>query len=319
MEEYFNSIVISDDFSSLQRNKPRKRSESLSKTKKKSPILKDEICSGCLQHIVDEDGFYIEQLFEFFHPQCFKCCKCSSAFTQNNPWIPFEGKAYCERDYLKIGAICFGCKTPIKGKSLFAVGQNWHQEHFCCFACKIPIKNGFFEIDGQIFCEQDYINLNSAKCEICYQSIGNTPSVHGQKGQIHISCLKCTSTGNGRCNASPETSKFYTFNSQPICEYHYHYERKTLCPACDTGIDGYCAEVDENTKFHRECWTCAACNCYLEGSYYIHQGGAYCEKDIINLLGSAKTKTLKKRTTFLYNTLDRTPHSMERDSIYSRF
>lgn len=291
MEEYFNTFMNLDFLGSKKETVPDKNIELV-------PV-DQEICSGCLKNITDGNGFYIDSLFEYYHPNCFKCCKCKCSFSDNNPYIPFKGNAYCEKDYISMGAICFACKTPINGHSIFALGRNYHHEHFTCTDCKISLSNGFFEHDDNIYCEKHY-KLKTLNCQICHQKIGKFPSVSGQHGLIHSSCLKCN-FGNGKCNATI-SDKFYIHLQKPICEYHFHSERKTLCPACDTGIDGYCAEVDENTRFHRECWTCAACNCFLQGSYYIHMGGAYCEKDIKKLLPNSNSR--QKRTTLLYNTLE---------------
>ena len=47
-----------------------------------------------------------------------------------------EGKAYCEDDYFNMFAPkCGGCKAPIMGESVNALGKEWHAG---CFVCKVP-------------------------------------------------------------------------------------------------------------------------------------------------------------------------------------
>jgi paxillin len=306
MEAYFNTVLGFDFLAGFR--KPEE-----SKSDKKLENL--HTCAGCEQDAEESEVFFIDALAKHFHPDCFKCFKCNCTFSTRNPFIPYQGKAFCEKDFVQSGVICHACNFPIKGRSLLALEKNWHPEHFTCTDCKKPLSSGFFEHQGQVYCEKHY-QRKAIKCQICNHSIGTSPSVPGSNGLIHKSCLTC-SFGHGKCNAS-SSSKFYVLDSRPICEYHFHVEKKTLCPACDTGIDGYCAEVDPDTRFHRECWTCAACNCFLEGSYYIYMGGAYCEKDINRL--TPNSSSVKKRTTLIYNTLDRREKDdLYRDSVYSRY
>ena len=303
MEAYFASLKNNDLLSSFRNTEEANNKPTNIQT-----------CSSCKQATSEENAFFIEPLSQYFHPDCFRCCKCNCSFSTENPFIPYNGKPFCERDFVALGAICNACNVPIKGRALFALDKNWHPEHFTCCECKKQVSKGFFEYEGGVYCENDY-KRKILKCQVCKKSIGNYPFVTGLNGPIHKSCLECM-FGNGKCTASA-SSKFYLLDGNPICEYHFHQERNTLCPACDTAINGYCAEVDENTRFHRECWTCAACNCFLEGSYYIHMGGAYCETDIKKLLPNSNSA--KKRTTLIYNTADREMTNGFRDSIYSHY
>lgn len=49
-----------------------------------------------------------------------------------------------------------------------ALGQVWHVEHFVCAVCKKELSSmGFFERDGQPYCNDDYHKLFSPRCAYC--------------------------------------------------------------------------------------------------------------------------------------------------------
>ena len=49
-----------------------------------------------------------------------------------------------------------------------ALGEVWHPEHFVCAVCKKELSTtGFFERDGQPYCDKDYQHLFSPRCAYC--------------------------------------------------------------------------------------------------------------------------------------------------------
>lgn len=49
-----------------------------------------------------------------------------------------------------------------------ALGEVWHPEHFVCAVCKMELSTmGFFERDGEPYCDKDYHQLFSPRCAYC--------------------------------------------------------------------------------------------------------------------------------------------------------
>lgn len=56
-----------------------------------------------------------------------------------------DGYAYCKKDFLDTFAPkCGGCKEPIQGEVIDAIGKKWHPEHFVCGVCKTKFPGTFF-------------------------------------------------------------------------------------------------------------------------------------------------------------------------------
>ena len=79
-----------------------------------------------------------------WHAQHFVCIVCqdplvskrsdSSSSSGAPSFFEHHGEPYCaDHHYEKFGERCGGCGEIIKTDSVFhALGQAWHQEHFCC-------------------------------------------------------------------------------------------------------------------------------------------------------------------------------------------
>lgn len=106
MEEYFTTFSNYDFLAAFRAKDP---DPTPSLDNKDLASADQQVCHGCQKDIMDGDGFYIDSLFQHFHPNCFRCFKCNCSFSAKNPFIPYQGKAFCERDYLALGAICNGC------------------------------------------------------------------------------------------------------------------------------------------------------------------------------------------------------------------
>jgi hypothetical protein len=88
---------------------------------------------------------------------------------QNNLNIKFDAS----RSWDNKGCnLCAGCRQPIIGQVITALGFLWHPEHFVCFNCNRKIgTNIFYEKDQRPYCENDYIELFSPKCSACTKPI----------------------------------------------------------------------------------------------------------------------------------------------------
>lgn len=63
---------------------------------------------------------------------------------------------------------CYYCQKPIVGQVVTALGKTWHMEHFTCVHCGTELgTKSFFERDGEPYCETDYHELFSPRCNYC--------------------------------------------------------------------------------------------------------------------------------------------------------
>ncbi|KAJ3412247.1 hypothetical protein HDV05_001058 [Chytridiales sp. JEL 0842] len=237
-----------------------------------SPVK--NMCAGCDKEIIDEmDGFEIESMSAFFHPECFKCTTCDRKFSEELPYIPLNGKAYCERDYeSQLCDLCEGCQQPIQGKPVHALNRLWHPHHLLCASCNLPISGTHFEHQGKVYCQKDYTSLIAPACLSCKLPVqGET--IMALNGAWHKPCFVCKT-----CKKPFEDKSFYALNGQPLCRYHYHAENKSLCGKCMEPVEGACAEIVElDKRFHPRCWCCSYCSNPLDEIYYSYDGSTFCE------------------------------------------
>ena len=58
------------------------------------------LCKKCTRPVYDEtDGYEVPVLGGWFHPNCFTCSHCECSFDEDRPFVPHNGKAYCEQHY----------------------------------------------------------------------------------------------------------------------------------------------------------------------------------------------------------------------------
>lgn len=68
--------------------------------------------------------------------------------------------------------MCFGCRKPIAGRSITAMGRVWHPEHFVCAKCVRPFPDsGFFEHQSKPYCQTCYASCFAPACHSCERPI----------------------------------------------------------------------------------------------------------------------------------------------------
>ncbi|KAJ3131092.1 hypothetical protein HK101_004822, partial [Irineochytrium annulatum] len=260
----------------------------------------EKFCGGCDKVILDESqAFEIEAMKQFFHADCFRCYACGDMFSEDLPYIPLDGKAYCERDYeIEIEENCAGCKKPIYNdeRPINALGRVWHENHLRCAGCQQPIRGNFFEHKDVVYCAQDYARLVAPKCKGCEKAIQGETIV-ALEGAWHKRCFVCTG-----CTRPFTDRSFYVLDNMPYCRLDYHRANNSLCGSCSEPIEGPCAEVVEiDKRFHPYCWCCGLCNEPLTDVYYSYDGAVYCEDDIRVVYKPNKSNKASKRRTLLTN------------------
>ncbi|KAI8895646.1 hypothetical protein BC833DRAFT_600484 [Globomyces pollinis-pini] len=259
------------------------------------------ICNDCQRPIYDlNDAFEIDALESWFHINCFRCLVCKRLFGDDFPYVPHEGKAYCEQHYQELFlSNCAACGEPITdGKISHAFGRVFHSRHLRCTICKHRIRGPHVEHNGKAFCAEDYEKLTASSCAKCKNAIDGN-SVHACGSVYHRQCFGCTT-----CSAPFPDKKFFVYKKLPYCFIHYHEANNTLCGSCKEPIEGPCVDVRELRKrYHPNCWKCGTCNIQLTGVYYSFNGKAYCENDIDLVYNQAPISSKQKGKPNKRNTL----------------
>ncbi len=97
-------------------------------------------------------------------------------------------------------------------------------------------------------------SVNKGLCRGCNEVIvgKSVSSADGRlTGRYHKRCFMCMT-----CKEPFRTADFYVHDNHPYCQRHYHQLNKSLCAACDCGIEGRYVEIDDKQKFHQDCFTC---------------------------------------------------------------
>lgn len=98
-----------------------------------------------------------------YHKPCFVCTTCTQPFSSAEFYV-HDDKPYCELHYHGLnGSLCGGCGRGIEGQYVEDEATwKYHIGCFCCLDCGRPLDDGYFEVDGRAFCEQDaYHRANS--------------------------------------------------------------------------------------------------------------------------------------------------------------
>ncbi|KAK8052761.1 LIM domain-containing protein [Apiospora saccharicola] len=92
-----------------------------------------------------------------YHKACFVCTTCMEPFTSSEFYV-LDDQPYCERHYHKLnGSLCGTCSQGIEGQYLEdeSTSQKYHPKCFRCGDCGQVLRDGYFEVDGRAYCEQD--------------------------------------------------------------------------------------------------------------------------------------------------------------------
>ena len=70
--------------------------------------------------------------------------------------------------FIRIHCVCNNCRGPF----VLALNKSWCPNHFTCSKCNSELVNmGFVELNGSIYCENDYESFFAPKCAKCRQAI----------------------------------------------------------------------------------------------------------------------------------------------------
>lgn len=138
--------------------------------KQKEAMMVENACPRCKKPIQLEEKFlWINQ--QRHHAYHYSCSTCRKQLDQD--YKEHHGKMYCPQDYLKATApSCYVCRQPIYGRSITAMGKQFHPEHFVCSKCEKPFETStFWEHNGKPLCELHYNEMVGAVCGTCYDYV----------------------------------------------------------------------------------------------------------------------------------------------------
>eukprot|EP01116_Phalansterium_solitarium_P002343 TRINITY_DN122_c0_g1_i3.p1 TRINITY_DN122_c0_g1~~TRINITY_DN122_c0_g1_i3.p1 ORF type:complete len:392 (-),score=80.57 TRINITY_DN122_c0_g1_i3:121-1296(-) len=200
-----------------------------------------------------------------------------------------------EQERLRLEALklpppeCFRCKHPIHKSAINAAGKFWHKEHFVCYQCDQPLLGGkFYDKDGQLYCDSDYLRLFARKCSRCRQPIlakvieANGLFFHAD----HLLCLECD---------APLDAGFRESLGLLYCPKHA--DGPKTCFGCRGKIQNEEVLIAMGRTWHEQHFKC--CECQQpppHGSFCERDGKAYCEKDFDRLF-SPKCHECRKPIT----------------------
>ncbi|XP_049444780.1 leupaxin [Epinephelus fuscoguttatus] len=159
---------------------------------------------------------------------------------------------------------CASCNKCIVGKMITALGEVWHPEHFVCMVCKMELSTtGFFERDGQPYCDKDYQELFSPRCAYCKGPI--TKNILTALDQTwHPDHFFCT-----HCGGLFGADGFLEKDGKPYCCKDFYNLFSPKCSGCGESVRANYLTAANGT-WHPECFVCADClkpfadGCFME-------------------------------------------------------
>jgi len=203
---------------------------------------------------------------------------------------------------------CDACGKDIMGETINAANKKFHPQHFVCEICSQPFPGGrFIDYNGKLFCEVDYFDMYSKKCQICKELIRGETVDTGEGIYFHpqhFCCVMCGLSLPGvRYKLHPETKESYC---NPCWEKLNVRQDNHMCSRCKRPIIGKFVLMN-GLYLHPEHYRCVDCGIELspdnvrehENDLYclIHYAALFrkicnkCQKPIVGRLVTALGKT----------------------------
>jgi paxillin len=170
----------------------------------------EKICARCKLLI---KGAYIKLHGQFIHAEHYKCTECRCELSGSDSF-EYDAQLYCRVHYeMILRKSCGFCNKPIVGRSVTALGQVWHPEHFTCHICNESLDDRqYYEEGGKAYCEEHYIQLFGTMCVSCAQPVNTTGGIAFLDKKYHQHCFKCS-----KCDKVLKDGNFTDWDSQPMC------------------------------------------------------------------------------------------------------
>lgn len=114
-------------------------------------------CRACGQAITGKSVSSADgRLSGRYHKACFVCTSCREPF-QTAEFYVLDDRPYCKHHYHQAnGSLCGSCGDGIEGQYLEDESTTKHHVNcFRCGDCKVILRDGYFDVDGKAYCEND--------------------------------------------------------------------------------------------------------------------------------------------------------------------
>ena len=147
------------------------------------------------------------------HKEHFVCIVCATSLL-GQQYHEHEGSPYCHEDFMDTFAHrCAGCKDPVFGAHLTALGKHWHVDCFVCTTCKDPFEAGkYFTHANKPYCSTHYHDKVGKRCAGCGAVITEN-HVSALGASWHATCFNCTA-----CGTNLTGTLFAARKSKPMCK-----------------------------------------------------------------------------------------------------
>ncbi|TRY73262.1 hypothetical protein TCAL_03352 [Tigriopus californicus] len=205
-------------------------------------------CPKCDQPIEKEASVVGES---HYHPGCFICEGCQEPLGTQSFFI-IDGKNYCSKDRERFLEKCVKCMEKIEGDTIRPreSGEAYHPSCFSCQQCSKELFGKYYDINGQLICEDDYI-ASREKCCKCREAIIGTV-LKALDGVFHPECFTCAA-----CPLCLDGVQFFlTEDEDPLCETCYTRLAAKRCDGCKEPIVEDClVSKDPGGYYHKNCYT----------------------------------------------------------------
>jgi paxillin len=176
--------------------------------------------------------------------------------------------------------VCSGCRKPVTGEAIHALGRSYHPDHFMCSTCGKAIGTGsFYEKEGQPQCDRCYQSVFCKRCANCNLPITNQlVTALGQPW--HPKCFVCTG-----CRGPFPGGSFFERDGRPYCSNCYSNVFTASCRRCGDPVNENVINALGSTwhDFHFSCETCGVT--FPDGQFWELDGNPYCESHYREQLG----------------------------------
>jgi len=167
---------------------------------------------------------------------------------------------------------CSGCRKPVSGDVIQALGKQYHPEHFLCTSCGALLGNGnFYEQESQPQCEKCFYSHFCMQCVGCGLPI-TTQVLAALNSNWHPSCFVCTN-----CLGPFPDGVFFERDGRPFCNTCFSAVFAPRCKSCGQNITGNCVNA-MGAQWHPEHFVCQYCKRAFAGGLFFEIAGLpYCE------------------------------------------
>lgn len=136
---------------------PALRGQSSSPMRNRTATPSRGDCKACAMPITGKSISSVDgRLTGKYHKACFVCTTCTEPFASAEFYI-LNNKPYCGDHYHELnGSLCGTCRTGIEGQYVAdETNAKHHVKCFRCLDCGQSLSDGYYEVNGQAYCERD--------------------------------------------------------------------------------------------------------------------------------------------------------------------